>query len=123
MSVRIEAEAVQRRRAELFQQGPQRAFEIEEPGFDAGDRHGDVVDTGQGRRVEVAGQEYLPGADGGQLVHGSPCRRGPAVLGDLKLSGGQVGGGEAEAGLRSVRARCDRRQERGLARLQRAGQR
>ena len=121
MFPRIEAEPLQRRRAELFQQGPPRAFEVEEPGLDAGDGHGDLLDPGQGRRVEVIGQEYLPRADGGQIVHGRACRRGSAVLGDLTLPGGQVGRGEAEDGLLSPAATCDRRQERGLARLQRTG--
>ena len=118
---RAQAEAVQRRRAELIEQGRQGPIEIEERRLGVGNRHRGVLETGEGSPVEIPGQEHLPGAQGGKLVRRRAGRRGAAVLGDLQLSGGQVDGRETEDGLRSLAARCDRRQQCRFTCLERAG--
>ena len=113
--VRNQAEAVQRRRAELPEQGLQGLLEIEERGLGGGDRHVDVLDSRQACRVEVPGQQDLPGPDGGQLVDGRPGRRVPVVLRDPQLARGEIGGREAENGGRAVTAPGDGHEERRLA--------
>ena len=73
---RAQAEAVQRRRAELIDQGRQGPVEIEERWLGVGNRHGGVLDPGERGPVEIPGQQDLPGADGGKLVRGRAGRGG-----------------------------------------------
>ena len=90
-------------------------------GLDAGNRRVDPFETGQSTRIEVAGQQNLPRAGGGELVHRRNGGGRSAVLGDPQLSGREIGGGEPEDRGRSLAVARDGNEKRRLARCQSVG--